>query len=108
LTLRPAVYYSGQTFDIRQTAAFRDWLLGLRDLRARTQILRRIDRAEAGNLGDVAPVGESVSEMRIHQGAGYRVYFVQRGHTLILLLCGGDKASQPSDIRRAIQMARNT
>jgi putative addiction module killer protein len=95
-------------FEIRQTTAFQDWLLGLRDLRTRTQILRRIDRAEAGNLGDVASVGEGVSESRIHQGAGYRVRFVQRGHTLILLLCGGDKASQPSDIRRAILMARNT
>ena len=108
MTLRPTVYYSGRIFEIRQTPAFRAWLLALRDPRARTQILRRIDRAEAGNLGDVAPVGEGVSEMRIHQGAGYRVYFVQRGHTLILLLCGGDKASQPSDIRRAILMARNT
>jgi len=93
---------------VRQTATFRDWLIGLRDLRARTQILRRIDRAEAGNLGDVEPVGEGVSEMRIHQGPGYRVYFVQRGQTLILLLCGGDKSSQPTDIGRAIQMARDT
>ena len=108
LTLRRTVYYSGQMLEIRQTAAFRDWLLGLRDLRARTQILRRIDRAEAGNLGDVEPVGEGVSEMRIHQGPGYRVYFVQRGQTLILLLCGGDKSSQPTDIRRALQMARDT
>ena len=108
LTLRRAIHYGGHMFEIRQTAAFGDWLLGLRDLRARTQILRRIDRAEAGTLGEVAPIGEGVSEMRIHQGPGYRVYFVQRGQTLILLLCGGDKSSQPTDIRRAIQMARDT
>ena len=108
MTLIPDVYYSGHMFEVRQTATFRGWLLGLRDLRARTQIIRRIDRAEAGNFGDVAPIGEGVSEMRIHQGPGYRVYFVQRGQTLILLLCGGDKSSQPTDIRRALQMARDT
>ncbi|WP_367120154.1 type II toxin-antitoxin system RelE/ParE family toxin [Phenylobacterium sp.] len=108
MTLILYVYYSGHMFEVRQTPTFRDWLIRLRDLRARTQIIRRIDRAEAGNLGDVAPIGEGVFEMRIHQGPGYRVYFIQRGKTLILLLCGGDKSSQRTDIRRALQMARDT
>ena len=93
-------------FEVRQTLRFRDWLRELADLQARIQIIRRIDRAEAGNLGDVAPVGEGVSEMRIHYGPGYRVYYVQRGREIILLLSGGKKSSQTRDIRTAIRMSK--
>ena len=92
--------------EVRQTARFRDWLKGLRDERARARILKRLDRAQAGNLGDVAPVGEGVSEMRIFYGPGYRVYFVQRGSELIVLLCGGDKSTQGADIEEAKALAR--
>lgn len=93
-------------FEVRQSVSFRTWFAELRDIRARAQIVRRIERAQAGNLGDTAPVGDGVREMRIHYGPGYRLYFVQRGHELIILLTGGDKASQKRDIRAAIQMAR--
>jgi len=92
--------------DVRQTAEFEAWLSGLRDEKARARILIRIDRLSLGNPGDVAPVGEGVSEMRIHYGPGYRVYFVKRGKTAVLLLCGGDKQSQKRDIARAIKMAK--
>ena len=70
------------------------------------RIQARIDRAEDGHLGDCAPVGEGVSEMRIHYGPGYRVYFSQRGHELVILLAGGDKSSQTKDIKAALDMAR--
>jgi putative addiction module killer protein len=90
---------------IRQTEVFSKWMRGLRDLRARSIIQARIDRLASGNPGDVKPVGKGVSELRISHGPGYRVYFVQRGQSLILLLCGGDKSSQPIDIRRAKMMA---
>jgi putative addiction module killer protein len=92
--------------EVRQTERFRAWLAGLRDERARARILKRLDRAQAGNLGDVAPVGEGVSEMRIFYGPGYRVYFVQRGSELIVLLCGGDKSTQDADIAEAKAMAK--
>lgn len=91
---------------IRQTDTFRNWFAGLRDLRARIQIARRIERAEAGNLGDVSPVGDGVSEMRIHYGPGYRLYFVRRGTAIVILLCGGDKGSQRRDIEAAREMAK--
>lgn len=77
----------------------------MRDLRARIAIARRIDRAAAGNLGDVKPVGEGVSEMRVDVGPGYRLYFTRRGEMLILLLCGGDKSSQSRDIALAKRLA---
>ena len=80
--------------ELRQTKRFSTWLAGLRDDRAGARILKRLDRARDGNLGDVAPVGEGVSEMRIFYGPGYRVYFIQRGKALIVLLCGGDKSTQ--------------
>jgi putative addiction module killer protein len=89
--------------EIRQTEAFSEWLRNLSDGRARAKIAARIDRLARGNPGDVAPVGEGVSEMRIHYGPGYRVYFVQRGAALVLL-CGGDKSSQARDIRTAKQL----
>jgi putative addiction module killer protein len=92
--------------EVRQTERFSKWLLGLRDERARARILKRLDRAQGGNLGDVAPVGEGVSEMRIFYGPGYRVYFVQRGKALIVLLCGGDKSTQRVDIEEAKAMAK--
>src|SRR5437667_12351216 len=92
--------------EVRQTTRFATWLAGLRDERARARILKRLDRAKNGNLGDVAPVGEGVSEMRIFYGPGYRLYFVQRGGQLILLLCGGDKGTQSADIDEAKALAK--
>jgi putative addiction module killer protein len=92
--------------EVRQTTRFATWLAGLRDERAKARILKRLDRAGNGNLGDVAPVGGGVSEMRIFYGPGYRVYFVQRGSELIVLLCGGDKSTQGADIEEAKAMAK--
>ncbi|MCW5773548.1 MAG: type II toxin-antitoxin system RelE/ParE family toxin [Rhodospirillaceae bacterium] len=89
-----------------ETTRFSTWFAGLRDKVARVQIGRRIERLKAGNPGDVSPVGEGVSEMRIHHGPGYRVYFVQRGDITIILLCGGDKKSRARDIALAKDMAR--
>lgn len=92
--------------EVRQTTRFATWLQGLRDDRARARILKRLDRAAQGNLGDVAPVGGGVSEMRIFYGPAYRLYFVQRGSELIVLLCGGDKSTQAADIEEAKAMAK--
>lgn len=92
--------------EVRQTTLFATWLAGLRDERAKARILKRLDRAGKGNLGDVAPVGGGVSEMRIFYGPGYRVYFVQRGSEVIVLLCGGDKSSQSADIEEAKALAK--
>ena len=92
--------------EIRQTELFARWFAGLRDRRARARIQVRIDRLEIGNPGDVKPVGEGVSEMRIDYGPGYRVYFVQRGAARIVLLAGGDKNTQDRDIARARELAR--
>ena len=83
------------------TEAFDTWLSDLRDGQGRARIQARVDRAAAGNLGTCAPVGEGVSEMKIDVGPGYRVYFVQRGHELIILLAGGDKSTQVKDITLA-------
>ena len=91
---------------IRQTETFSNWVRELRDARAKRKILVRIDRLANGNAGDVAAVGEGVSEMRVHYGPGYRVYFVCRGAELIILLCGGDKSSQHHDIDVAKRLAR--
>ena len=92
--------------EVRQTETFRAWLDGLRDDHARVRIGIRIQRLERGNPGDVKPVGNGVSEMRIDYGPGYRMYFVQRGKTIVILLCGGDKRSQARDIAGAIEMAQ--
>ena len=92
--------------EVRQTIRFSTWLSSLRDVRVKAKILQRIDRARNGNLGDVSPVGDGVSEMRIFYGAGYRIYFVQRGSALILLLCGGDKSTQRTDIADAKGLAK--
>lgn len=91
---------------VEQTAEFRSWLASLRDTSAKAIIARRVDRVASGNLGDVKPVGDGVSELRIGHGAGYRLYFVRRGERLIVLLCGGDKRSQTRDIARAKVLAR--
>ena len=92
--------------EIRQTERFARWFLGLRDRQALRRIQARIDRLQIGNPGDVRPVGEGVSELRIDYGPGYRVYFVQRGGKLIILLAGGDKRTQQNDITTALEMAR--
>ena len=93
--------------DIRKTDLFANWLDNLRDIQAKARVLVRIERLASGNVGDVKPVGEGVSEMRINYGPGYRVYFVQRGSELIILLAGGDKSSQPRDIKAAVRLAQN-
>jgi putative addiction module killer protein len=93
-------------FEVRQTAEFSNWFGSLRDRQARARIRVRIDRLALGLLGDVKPVGERVSELRVDYGPGYRLYFVQRGRELIILLCAGDKGSQARDIGRAKIMAR--
>ena len=92
--------------EIRQTELFARWLAGLRDRRARMRITARIRRLSLGNFGDVKPVGGGISEMRVDYGPGYRVYFVQRGETLVILLAGGDKSTQGRDIARARELAR--
>lgn len=91
--------------EVRQTEVFAKWLRELRDGRARRTIAARIDRLAAGNPGDAKSVGHGVSELRIHYGPGYRVYFTQRGSLIMILLCGGDKSSQESDIALAHALA---
>lgn len=93
--------------EIRQTDRYAAWIEDLRDDRARMRIEVRIRRLQLGNPGDVKPVGEGVSELRIDYGPGYRVYFTQRGDTLVVLLVGGDKRTQDRDIAAAIALARN-
>ncbi|MEG5263476.1 type II toxin-antitoxin system RelE/ParE family toxin [Pseudomonas sp. JDS28PS106] len=94
------------TYLIQQTKTFAQWHAAVRDLRAKIAIARRIERASAGNLGDVKSVGDGVSEMRVDVGAGYRVYYTTRDQVLIILLVGGDKSTQPADIKRARKMAK--
>lgn len=93
--------------EIRKTNLFVQWLDALQDLQARARIQARIERLAAGNSGDVEPVGEGVSELRINYGPGYRVYFKKRGRELIILLAGGDKSTQTKDIKAALRLARN-
>ena len=100
------IRYRSSVFSIHATEEFQKWFESLRDRRARARIQARIDRAEDGNFGDWRPVGEGVSEMRIHFGAGYRVYFKQMGLELVILLAGGEKSTQASDIRLALKLAR--
>jgi len=92
--------------EIRQTEVFAAWFRKLRHRRARARIQVRIDRLSLGNPGDSKPVGEGVSELRIDYGPGYRVYYVRRGDTLIVLLAGGDKGTQARDISTALKLAR--
>ncbi|MGV8890721.1 MAG: type II toxin-antitoxin system RelE/ParE family toxin [Pseudomonas sp.] len=91
---------------VQQTMIFATWHASVRDLRAKLAIARRIDRASAGSLGDIKPVGDGVSEMRVDVGAGYRVYFTMRDSVVIVLLAGGNKSSQTADIRRAKKLAK--
>jgi len=93
--------------EVRQTAEYTQWFASLRDRLAKTRIDIRVRRLSLGNAGDVKPVGEGVSELRIDYGPGYRVYFVQQGIVLIVLLAGGDKSTQDRDIRVAKQLARD-
>ena len=92
--------------EVRATHVFLKWLRGLRDVRAISRIQARVDRLSLGNPGDVRPVGQGVSELRVAYGSGYRVYYVQHGTTLAVLLCGGDKGTQEADIVRAKALAR--
>ena len=92
-------------FSVVRSTTFLRWLKGLRDKRAQARIIVRIDRIEEGNFGDHRTVGKGVSEMRIPDGKGYRVYYTIRKMTVVILLCGGAKSSQTRDIRRAHQMA---
>ncbi|MFC7400030.1 type II toxin-antitoxin system RelE/ParE family toxin [Chelatococcus sp. GCM10030263] len=91
--------------EIRETSVYRDWFASLRDTRARMRIVARIYRLSMGNPGDVKPVGEGISELRIDYGPGYRVYYTARGKTIVILLCGGDKGTQDRDIRAAKAIA---
>lgn len=92
--------------EVRKTDLFSQWIDALRDLSARARVQARIERLAAGNPGDVEPVGEGVSELRINYGPGYRVYFKKRGQELIILLAGGDKTTQARDIKTALRLAR--
>jgi len=97
--------YDDSFIQIWQTEEYLAWLLGLRDRKARMRVENRIDRLRCGNPGDVAPVGEGVSELRIHHGPGYRVYYMQRGSEVVIL-AGGDKSTQQKDIKLASALAR--
>jgi putative addiction module killer protein len=93
--------------EIRKTDIYAQWLDGLRDIQARARIQVRVERLAAGNAGDVKPVGEGVSELRIDYGPGYRVYFTRHGSEIVILLAGGDKRTQAADIKTALRLARN-
>jgi putative addiction module killer protein len=93
--------------EVLKSATFETWFQGLRDRQAQARINARIRRLSLGNPGDVKPVGSGVSEMRIDYGPGYRIYFRQQGHILILLLCGGDKRTQGTDIKQAISISKD-
>lgn len=91
--------------EVRKTEEFDDWLSALKDHKAMAKIVARVERLALGNPGDVKPVGEGISEMRIPYGPGYRIYCMQTGKEVVLLLCGGDKATQDGDIKRAREIA---
>ena len=93
--------------EIRETPAYATWFAALRDRTARARIDIRIRRLSLGNSGDIRPVGEGISELRIHYGPGYRIYLKKQGNTVVILLAGGDKSSQAKDIRLAKDLARN-
>jgi putative addiction module killer protein len=93
-------------YTIKRTDEFAEWLDGLKDRVTRARLVRRLDRAMAGHLGDVKPVGHGVHEMREHFGPGWRMYYIRRGSVLIVMLGGGDKASQVADIERAVALVR--
>lgn len=91
--------------ELKQTETFRKWRMRLRDERVRALIASRLDRLAFGHFGDAEPVGQGISELRIHYGPGYRIYFHRRGNTIIVLLCGGDKSTQAGDIKAAKRLA---
>lgn len=93
--------------EIRKTETFAKWLDGLRDIHARARVQVRVERLAEGNPGDVRPIGEGVSELRINYGPGYRVYYTMRGRAVVILLAGGDKRTQAADIKTALRLARN-
>ena len=99
--------YTCSVLEVRKTEVYAQWLDGLRDVRARARVLVRVERLAAGNPGDVRPVGEGVSELRIDYGPGYRVYFKKQGRMILVLLVGGDKRTQGRDVRTALRLARN-
>jgi putative addiction module killer protein len=105
IDISESVRYEGQIV-IVETQQFRDWLDNLRDGKARLRIDDRLRRFANGNGGDTRSVGEGVQELRLHFGAGYRVYYTWREGVFIILLCGGDKSSQARDIKRAKQLAK--
>jgi putative addiction module killer protein len=94
-------------FDLQQTTTFAKWRQRLKDARARAIIASKLDRLAYGHIGDAQQVGDGISELRIHYGPGYRIYFQQRGTTLIILLCGGDKSTQAKDIKAAKSILMN-
>ncbi|MGW8157688.1 MAG: type II toxin-antitoxin system RelE/ParE family toxin [Desulfoprunum sp.] len=94
-------------FEIIQSATFARWLGDLKDQKARMRIHARLDRLVLGNYGDVHPIGEGLSELRIHYGPGYRLYCMQRGMRIVVMLCGGDKSSQERDIEQAKIIAKD-
>jgi putative addiction module killer protein len=93
--------------EVRQTDEYARWFEKLRDRRARARILARVRQLSLGNPGDVEPVGEGISELRIHYGPGYRIYFKQVGKTVVIMLAGGDKRTQKRDIDKAKELARS-
>jgi len=99
--------YDISMIEVRQTEEYSDWFANLRDKQTRARINVRIRRLSLGNPGDVKPVGEGVSELRIDYGPGYRVYFLQRGREVVILLAGGDKRTQQKDIQTALELVRN-
>jgi len=99
------VRYSRHMLEVVQTDGFETWLKKLKDVRGKARIVRRLDRLAQGNPGDVRPIGKGLSELRLDVGPGYRVYYLQDGDTLILLLCGGDKSTQQKDIDTAHELA---
>ena len=94
-------------YEIRRTEVFTSWLDDLRDARVRVRVLARLDRVAQGVFGDTKVIGETVSELRIDYGPGYRIYYAKRRRTVIFLLVGGDKSSQGRDIKGAIRLAQN-
>lgn len=99
--------YTARMLEIRKTETYLQWIDALQDVKGRARILVRIERLAAGNPGDVKPVGEGVSELRLDFGPGYRVYYKKKGKEIVILLAGGDKASQEKDIEKAKELARN-
>ena len=99
--------YNHEMLEVRETTVFSDWLAALRNAEARTRVQARILRLRHGNFGDVKPVSEGISELRIDFGPGYRLYCVQRGAQLVILLAGGSKKTQDKDIKTALTLAKN-